>query len=83
VSSTLSTELADRTLDAELPEDFRRVVSALRDAGRLGTGEVATLLGVTRPTAAKRLAAMRDASVVEWVGNAARDPRAYWRLPSV
>lgn len=79
----LSAELANRTLDARLPDEFRVVVSALRDAGRLGTGEVAEVLGVSRPTAAKRLTAMRDAGVVEWVGNSARDPRAYWRLPAV
>jgi ATP-dependent DNA helicase RecG len=82
VRLVLSAELADRALDARLPDDFRVIVSALRDAGRLGTGEVATLLGISRPTAAKRLAAMREAGVVQWVGNGARDPRAYWRLPA-
>ena len=82
VRLVLSTEQADRALDARLPDDFRVIVSALRDAGRLGTGEVAALLGVSRPTAAKRLEAMRQAGVVEWVGNASRDPRAYWRLPA-
>jgi ATP-dependent DNA helicase RecG len=80
VRLVLSAELADRTLDARLPDDFRRVVSALRDAGRLGSGEVAGLLGVSRPTAVKRLAAMQAAGVIEWVGNAPNDPRAYWRL---
>ena len=82
VRLVLSTELADRALDARLPHDFRVVVSALRDAGRLGTSEVAEVLGVSRPTAAKRLATMREAGVVEWVGNSAQDPRAYWRLPA-
>lgn len=81
VRLVLSAEPANRALDARLPDDFRVVVSALRDAGRLGTGEVAAVLGVSRPTAAKRLADMQEAGVVEWVGNSLRDPRAYWRLP--
>lgn len=82
VRLVLSTEPADRAIDARLPDDFRVVVSALRDAGRLGTGEVASLLGISRPTAARRLATMREAGVIEWVGNSPQDPRAYWRLPA-
>jgi ATP-dependent DNA helicase RecG len=67
----LSAERANHALDARLT-----------DVGRLGSGEVADLLGVSRPTAVKRLAAMQDAGVVEWVGKSPQDPRAYWRLPA-
>lgn len=77
---TLSTEAVDRALDAGLPEDTRIIVAALREADRLSTGEVAELLGVSRPPAIRRLAALEKAGVVEWVGKSARDPRAYWRL---
>ncbi|HEX8003225.1 MAG TPA: ATP-binding protein [Mycobacteriales bacterium] len=81
VTLTLSAEPADRALDVRLPDEIRVVVAALREADRLSTGEIAEVLGMSRPPALKRLAAMRDAGVIEWVGKSARDPRAYWRLP--
>lgn len=81
VTLTLSSEPADRALDAMLPDETRLIVAALREAGRLSTGEVADVLGASRPLAIRRLGALREAGVVEWVGKSPRDPRAYWRLP--
>jgi ATP-dependent DNA helicase RecG len=81
VTVTLTTEPADRALEAALPQETRTIVAALREADRLSTGEVAELLGMSRPPAIRRLEALRDAGVVEWVGKSPRDPRAYWRLP--
>lgn len=77
----LSGEPADRRLDALLPEETRAIVGALREAGRLSTMEVANAIGRSRPVAIKRLASLRDADVVVWVGNSTNDPRAYWTLP--
>ena len=77
---TLSTEPSNRALDADLPKESRLIVAALRDADRLSTGEVAALLGVSRPPAIRKLAALREAGLIEWVGNSPQDPRAYWRL---
>jgi ATP-dependent DNA helicase RecG len=37
--------------------------------------------GLSRPLVLSRLRALRDAGLLEWVGNSPRDPRAYWRLP--
>jgi ATP-dependent DNA helicase RecG len=76
----LSTAPADRALDATLPEDTRVIVAALRDADRLSTGEVAEVLGLSRPPAIRRLTALEKAGIVEWVGKSPNDPRAYWRL---
>lgn len=81
VQLVLSAEPADRALDLALPEETRVIVGALREAGRLSTGEVAEVLKASRPLAIRRLNALRDAGVVQWVGKSARDPRAYWRLP--
>lgn len=78
---TLWTEPADRALDAQLPDETRTIVTALRGAGRLSTGEIAQLAGVSRPVAVARLKALRRLGLIEWVGTSARDPRAYWRLP--
>ncbi len=78
---TLSTESANRALDARLPGDARAITAALRAAGRLSTGEVAEELGLSRPATTKRLAALRREGLIEWVGKSAKDPRAYWRLP--
>lgn len=81
VTVTLSTEPADRALEAALPQETRTIVAALREADRLSTGEIAELLGMSRPPAIRRLEALREAGVVEWIGKSPRDPRAYWRLP--
>jgi ATP-dependent DNA helicase RecG len=80
VELTLLAEPLDRRLEARLPENARAITAALRKADRLSTGEVAELLGVSRPVAQRELAALREAEIVEWVGKSPRDPRAYWRL---
>jgi len=80
VHLTLLVEPVDRRLEARLPENARRITTALRDAERLSTGEVAELLSVSRPVAQRELAALQEAEIIEWVGKSSRDPRAYWRL---
>lgn len=80
VEVTLSTELRDRHLDEQLGPRTRTITAALRTAGRLSTGEVAELLGASRPIAQRELRALEGADAVEWVGKSPRDPRAYWRI---
>jgi ATP-dependent DNA helicase RecG len=80
VELTLLAEPLDRKLDARLPENARRIIAALREAERLSTGEIAELLGVSRPVAQRELGVLKDAEIIEWVGKSARDPRAYWCL---
>lgn len=80
VSLVLSAELRNVALDAGLPREAQAVMAALREAERLSTGEIAALLGLSRPPALRRLAALEEAGVIEWVGQSKRDPRAYWRL---
>lgn len=80
VELTLLAEPVDRRLEARLPENARRIIAALREGERLSTGEVAELLDVSRPVAQKELGRLKEAEIVEWVGNSSRDPRAYWRL---
>lgn len=80
VQLLLSGEPIDRELAARLPEHARAIVTALRQAERLSTGEIQDLLGVSRPVAQRELALLRDEGVVEWVGKSAKDPRAYWQL---
>jgi len=81
VRLTLSGEATDRALDARLPEETRSIVTALREASRLSTRELAEVMGRARPTAIRRLQALEALGVIEWVGNSPKDPRAYWRLP--
>jgi len=80
---TLSAEPADRALDARLPDEARTITTALRQAGRLSTGEVAEILGLSRPATIRRLDSLHDEGLIEWVGRSTRDPRAYWRLSRV
>jgi ATP-dependent DNA helicase RecG len=80
VQLTLSAEPVDRELEARLPEHARAITAALRQAGRLSTGDVVDVLGLSRPTVQRELAALRDEGVIEWIGKSTRDPRAYWQL---
>lgn len=80
VRLTLLADPVDRELESRLPEHARAITSALREEGRLSTGEVTELLGVSRPVAQRELAVLRDAGLVDWVGKSPKDPRAYWQL---
>lgn len=80
VELQLLAEPVDRRLEASLPESARTITAALRGAGRLSTGEVRDILGVSRPVVQRELGALRDAGIVEWVGKSPNDPRAYWKM---
>lgn len=73
----------DPKVAASLPRGSTDVLKLLETSDRqLGTGEVAVALGISRPTAVKRLNALRDVNLVDWHGKSARDPRAYWTAAS-
>ena len=80
VELQLFAEPVDRRLDERLSENSRAITRALRTAGRLSTGEVREILGLSRPVAHRELVELREAGIVEWIGKSPRDPRAYWRL---
>lgn len=81
VHLTLSAEPVDRALDAALPQEAQAIRTALREADRLSSGEIAGLLGMSRPATLQRLRTLQEAGLVEWVGKSPNDPRAYWTLP--
>jgi ATP-dependent DNA helicase RecG len=80
VHLSLLAEPLDRALDARLSDHSRAIMSALREGGRLSTGELVEALGVSRPIVQRELAALREAGVVEWKGKSTRDPRAFWQI---
>lgn len=72
----------DPQIAGRLPGGASEVLIALRTADRpMGTGEVSTLVGRSRPQVIKALQALRDVGEVVWTGNSARDPRATWSVP--
>lgn len=80
VRVVLTATAIDPDIAEQLPAGWHDVVAALRQAGRLRTGEVAELLGVTRPTAIRRLREMEKLGVIEWNGKSDTDPNAFWTL---
>jgi len=80
VRLTLSAEPVDRALEDRLSSRGRELVRAIREAGRLSTGELVKLTGRSRPVVLRDLQALRDGGVIEWVGNSPKDPRAFWRI---
>lgn len=65
---------------SELGGDAQPILDYLRSARRASTGDIASAIGVSRPTAGKRLRLLQDVGLVHWEGKTARDPRATWRL---
>ncbi len=82
VRVVLSSVLIDRELESRLPQGSRDLLRFVREAGRLSTGDLASATGISRPVVIRRLRALEESGLVEWVGNSAKDPRAYWKLPS-
>lgn len=79
------TLLASDTVPAEvisaLGSGGQRVLDGMRRAQRpLGTGQIAELVDLTRPTVLRHLNKLREAGIVTWQGESAKDPRATWRL---
>lgn len=82
VRLTLSATAGEPGLLERLPTRSREVVELIRNAGGMSTGDIAEALGLTKPSTLRRLRALRDAGLVDWVGNSPKDPRAFWRLHS-
>lgn len=82
VRLTLSSVPVDRELESRLPEGSRALVRTIREMGVASTGDLAERAGLSRPAALKRLKALQEAGVIEWVGKSRKDPRAFWRIPT-
>lgn len=76
-----SADALDEDVRASLSRAARHILDVLRlEARPLGTGQVADLAGITRPTAARHLQTLREHGLVEWNGQGPKDPRASWAL---
>ena len=76
-----SADAVSAEIRATIPKGALAVLDQLRAAGRpLGTGQIAELVGVARPTAGRYLQALRDAELVIWEGESPKDPRATWKV---
>lgn len=70
------------SIRGDLPKSALMILDTLRrEATPMGSGQIASLTGVARPTANRHLQALRDKGLIIWEGKSARDPRASWRLP--
>lgn len=82
VRLSLSATAGEPGLLERLPTRSREVVELIRNAGGMSTGDVSDALGLTKPATLKRLRALQEVGLLDWVGNSPKDPRAYWRLHS-
>ena len=80
VRVTLSSALIDHTRESGLPPAARDLLRLIRDAGRASTGELVEASGLSRPFVIRQLNALQDAEIIQWLGNSAKDPRAYWTI---
>src|SRR6266571_5828440 len=79
VRLTLIAAPVDRALEGRLPSRAREILAVLRRAGPLGTGDIGDAVGLSRPAVIRRLHALEDAGLIEWIGHSPKDPRATWR----
>jgi ATP-dependent DNA helicase RecG len=71
----------DARTAARMPPLSQQVLNTIRSAGApLGTGEIATMLGWSRPYVLARLKALEEEGFIRWIGKAPRDPRATWQI---
>jgi ATP-dependent DNA helicase RecG len=71
----------DRRTAARLPDRSQFVVDAMRSVNHsLSTGDIAEIVGMSRPWVKVRLRALQEEGLVEWVGKSPQDPRAVWTI---
>lgn len=76
-----ATDALPEAIRRHLSKGARLVLDVLRLEGRpMGTGAVAGVAGVSRPTAIRHLQALRELDLVDWDGQDPKDPHATWRL---
>ena len=75
----LSYRPVDRELEQRLRPGARDVLRAINEAGRLSTGDAMRATRQSRPSALRHLRALEAEGLIEWVGQSAKDPRAYWK----
>ena len=76
-----ATDAIDPKTLAGLTQSARNVLDTLRLQNKpLGTGQIAELTGIARPTAGRALHSLAQAGLVRWEGTSDRDPRASWHL---
>lgn len=83
VRVTLYNELSERfrlfVMDS-LPDQLRHVIDAFKDRDRLTTSETSRLFGVSRQTATRYLAQLRELGLIDRIASSPSDPTAYWRI---
>ena len=80
VALTLFNAPDDPAVLRGLPQFAQDLFDRIERAGRLRTGELVELTGVSRPTVLRHLHALRDHGLIRWVGLSATDPQAYWTV---
>lgn len=77
----LASDAIPRQVLDSLTASGRAVLDVLRVTDQpLGTGQLAELAGISRMTATRALAQLRELGLVTWQGVSTKDPRATWRL---
>lgn len=80
VRLTLTSTPVDRELESRLARGSRELLRLIRQAGRLGTGDLVDASGFSRPVVISRLRILEAEGLVRWVGKSPRDPRAHWEI---
>lgn len=79
------TLMASDAVPRDVLDSLGKTSAAILDVMRraqhpLGTGQIAELINVTRPTVLRNIRQLQEAGLVTWQGNSVSDPRATWHL---
>jgi len=77
----MATDAVPEEILSRLTPSAKTLLDALRATGKpMGTGALADIAGISRMTATRALAQLREEGLVTWSGQSAKDPRAAWTL---
>lgn len=71
-----------KQVPGDLPDNLHTILSLIRQADGMSSGDLTDAIGVSRPTALRRLKLLEEMGLIERVGSGPKDPTSYWKLSS-
>lgn len=71
-----------KAVPGDLAGNLHAILSLIRQADGMSSGDLTDAIGVSRPTALRRLKALEEMGLIERVGTGPKDPTSYWKLSS-
>jgi ATP-dependent DNA helicase RecG len=71
-----------KPVPGDLSDNLHTILSPIRQADGMSSGDLTDAIGVSRQTALRRLKSLEEEGLMERVGSGPKGPRSYWKLSS-